>query len=160
MERFVSSAVPDIWQHDMKNNGDDNDFTDRLAIKSEWLNTACNHAVYALTDVFSQYFIVVSPLLLLNDPDLVVLPAGQVFAQPCLEILVLNNGSKFNASSTCSAPPRQDHAVSWHNVLFSGLEFTKLYKLNFHWICLQGQAVIFLRQEWDSKRINIRIPVY
>ena len=50
----------------MKNNGDDNDFTDRLAIKSEWLNTTCNHALYALTDVFSQYFAVVSPLLL-ND---------------------------------------------------------------------------------------------
>ena len=26
----------------------------RLAIKSEWLNTTCNHALYALTDVFSQ----------------------------------------------------------------------------------------------------------
>ena len=37
----------------LKDNGDDNDFPDRLAIKSEWLNTACNHAVYALTDVFS-----------------------------------------------------------------------------------------------------------
>ena len=30
----------------------------RLAIKSEWLNTTCNHALYALTDVFSQYFAV------------------------------------------------------------------------------------------------------
>jgi hypothetical protein len=91
----------------MKNNGDDNDFTDRLAI-----NTACNHAVYALTDVFSQYFALVSPLLLLND-----LLAQLCFQQDrsgisCLEILVLNNGSEFNASSTCSAPPRQDHAVS------------------------------------------------
>ena len=51
----------------LKDNGDDNDFPDRLAIKSEWLNTTCNHALYALTDVFSQYFAVVSPLLLLND---------------------------------------------------------------------------------------------
>ena len=25
-----------------------------MAIKSEWLNTTCNHALYALTDVFSQ----------------------------------------------------------------------------------------------------------
>ena len=50
----------------LKDNGDDNDFPDRLAIKSEWLNTTCNHALYALTDVFSQYFAVVSPLLL-ND---------------------------------------------------------------------------------------------
>lgn len=29
-------------------------FLNRLAIKSEWLNTTCNHALYALTDVFSQ----------------------------------------------------------------------------------------------------------
>ena len=53
----------------LKENGDDSDFPDRylhwsllifknplfrLAIKSEWLNTTCNHALYALTDVFSQ----------------------------------------------------------------------------------------------------------
>jgi len=89
----------------LKDNGDDDDFPDRLAIKSEWLNTTCNHALYALTDVFSQYFAVVSPLLL-ND----------LFAQlqwciqqdneqlsrsgiSCLENLVLSNGSKFNGES-------------------------------------------------------------
>ena len=60
----------------LKDNGDDNDFPDRLAIKSEWLNTTCNHALYALTDVFSQYF--APPTQRPARPALVVLPAGQV----------------------------------------------------------------------------------
>ena len=50
----------------LKDSDEDELSGDRLAVKAEWLNTTCNHALYALTDVFSQYFAVVSPLLL-ND---------------------------------------------------------------------------------------------
>ena len=77
----------------------------RLAIKSEWLNTTCNHALYALTDVFSQYFAVVSPLLL-NDLfaqlQWCIQQDNEQLARSgisCLENLVLSNGSKFNAES-------------------------------------------------------------
>jgi len=89
----------------LKDNGDDNDFPDRLAAKSEWLNTTCNHALYALTDVFSQYFAVVSPLLL-NDLfaqlQWCIQQDNEQLARSgisCLENLVLSNGSKFNAES-------------------------------------------------------------
>ena len=77
----------------------------RLAIKSEWLNTTCNHALYALTDVFSQYFAVVSPLLL-NDLfaqlQWCIQQDNEQLARSgisCLENLVLSNGPKFNAES-------------------------------------------------------------
>ena len=89
----------------LKEDGDDNDFPDRLAVKSEWLNTTCNHALYALTDVFSQYFAVVSPLLL-NDLfaqlQWCIQQDNEQLARSgisCLENLVLSNGSKFNAES-------------------------------------------------------------
>ena len=32
--------------------------------KTEWMTTTCNHALYALMDVFAQYFEVLSPVLL------------------------------------------------------------------------------------------------
>jgi len=89
----------------LKDNGDDNDFPDRLAIKSEWLNTTCNHALYALTDVFSQYFAVVSPLLLHDlfaQLQWCIQQDNEQLARSgisCLENLVLSNGSKFNAES-------------------------------------------------------------
>ena len=78
---------------------------ERLAITSEWLNTTCNHALYALTDVFSQYFAVVSPLLL-NDLfaqlQWCVQQDNEQLARSgisCLENLVLATGGKFNAES-------------------------------------------------------------
>jgi len=89
----------------LKENGDDSDFPDRLAIKSEWLNTTCNHALYALTDVFSQYFAVVSPLLLHDlfaQLQWCIQQDNEQLARSgisCLENLVLSNGSKFNAES-------------------------------------------------------------
>ena len=89
----------------LKDSGDDSDFPDRLAIKSEWLNTTCNHALYALTDVFSQYFAVVSPLLLHDlfaQLQWCIQQDNEQLARSgisCLENLVLSNGSKFNAES-------------------------------------------------------------
>ena len=89
----------------LKDSDEDGDLPDRLAVKSEWLNTTCNHALYALTDVFSQYFAVVSPLLL-NDLfaqlQWCIQQDNEQLARSgisCLENLVLSNGSKFNGES-------------------------------------------------------------
>lgn len=35
-----------------------------LIQKSEWMTTTCNHALYAVVDVFTQYFPVLSDVLL------------------------------------------------------------------------------------------------
>lgn len=32
--------------------------------KAEWMTTTCNHALYAIVDVFTQYFDILGPLLL------------------------------------------------------------------------------------------------
>ena len=32
--------------------------------KSEWMTTTCNHALYAIVDVFTQYYDVLHPILL------------------------------------------------------------------------------------------------
>lgn len=32
--------------------------------KTEWMTTTCNHALYAMADVFMQYFEVLAPVLL------------------------------------------------------------------------------------------------
>ena len=32
--------------------------------KAEWMTTTCNHALYAIVDVFTQYYDVLSPILL------------------------------------------------------------------------------------------------
>lgn len=70
--------------------------------KAEWMTTTCNHALYAIVDVFSQFYDVLGPLLL-----------GQLYSQllwcvqqdneqlarsgtNCLENLVISNGIKFN----------------------------------------------------------------
>jgi hypothetical protein len=85
--------------------GTEEESAERLAITSEWLNTTCNHALYALTDVFSQYFAVVSPLLLHDlfaQLQWCVQQDNEQLARSgisCLENLVLANGGKFNAES-------------------------------------------------------------
>ncbi len=85
--------------------GSEEESAERLAITSEWLNTTCNHALYALTDVFSQYFAVVSPLLLHDlfaQLQWCVQQDNEQLARSgisCLENLVLANGGKFNAES-------------------------------------------------------------
>jgi brefeldin A-inhibited guanine nucleotide-exchange protein len=39
-------------------------FTLSALQKAEWMTTTCNHALYAIVDVFTQYFDVLGPLLL------------------------------------------------------------------------------------------------
>nr|KAF7438403.1 hypothetical protein H0235_000794 [Vespula pensylvanica] len=70
--------------------------------KAEWMTTTCNHALYAIVDVFSQFYDTLGPLLL-----------GQLYSQllwcvqqdneqlarsgtNCLENLVISNGIKFD----------------------------------------------------------------
>ncbi|XP_066588136.1 brefeldin A-inhibited guanine nucleotide-exchange protein 1 [Prorops nasuta] len=79
--------------------------------KAEWMTTTCNHALYAIVDVFSQFYDILGPLLL-----------GQLYSQllwcvqqdneqlarsgtNCLENLVISNGIKFDEETwekTCS----------------------------------------------------------
>ncbi|GAB5569119.1 brefeldin A-inhibited guanine nucleotide-exchange protein 2 isoform X1 [Prionailurus iriomotensis] len=75
--------------------------------KSEWMTTTCNHALYAICDVFTQFYEALNEVLL-----------SDVFAQlqwyneqlarsgtNCLENLVISNGEKFSPDvwdETCS----------------------------------------------------------
>ena len=70
--------------------------------KAEWMTTTCNHALYAIIDVFTQYFDVLGDLLL---PDLYtqlhwcVQQDNEQLARSgtnCLENLVISNGFKFS----------------------------------------------------------------
>ncbi len=69
--------------------------------KGEWMMTTCNHALYAIVDVFSQYYDSLAPILL---PDIYqqlfwcVQQGNEQLARSainCLENLVLTNGEKF-----------------------------------------------------------------
>ena len=75
---------------------------DRCTEKAEWMTTTCNHALYAIVDVFTQYFEVLGPLLL---DDLYaqlrwcVQQHNEQLARSgtnCLENLVNSNGHKFD----------------------------------------------------------------
>lgn len=70
--------------------------------KAEWMTTTCNHALYAIVDVFTQYFDILGPLLL---EDLYVRlhwcvqQDNEQLARSgtnCLENLVISNGHKFD----------------------------------------------------------------
>lgn len=78
--------------------------------KAEWMTTTCNHALYAIVDVFTQYFDVLGPLLLrdlYNQLQWCVQQNNEQLARSgtnCLENLVISNGSKFDDetwSDTC-----------------------------------------------------------
>lgn len=70
--------------------------------KAEWMTTTCNHALYAIVDVFSQYFDVLGPLLLqelYTQLQWCVQQANEQLARSgtnCLENLVISNGHKFD----------------------------------------------------------------
>lgn len=69
--------------------------------KNEWMKTTCNHALYAIIDVFTQYFDVLGPLLLSNlytQLHWCVQQNNEQLARSgtnCLENLVISNGLKF-----------------------------------------------------------------
>ncbi|XP_026283039.1 brefeldin A-inhibited guanine nucleotide-exchange protein 1 isoform X2 [Frankliniella occidentalis] len=70
--------------------------------KAEWMTTTCNHALYAIIDVFTQYFDTLGPLLLgdlYSQLHWCVQQDNEQLARSgtnCLENLVISNGLKFN----------------------------------------------------------------
>ncbi|XP_065921136.1 brefeldin A-inhibited guanine nucleotide-exchange protein 1 isoform X3 [Magallana gigas] len=79
--------------------------------KAEWMTTTCNHALYAIVDVFTQYYEILSPVLLTelyNQLHWCVKQDNEQLARSgtnCLENLVISNGAKFSSSvwhQTCS----------------------------------------------------------
>ncbi|KAK4872850.1 hypothetical protein RN001_014879 [Aquatica leii] len=70
--------------------------------KAEWMTTTCNHALYAIVDVFTQYFDVLGPLLLeelYSQLHWCVQQDNEQLARSgtnCLENLVNSNGQKFS----------------------------------------------------------------
>lgn len=69
--------------------------------KAEWMTTTCNHALYAIVDVFTQYFDILGPLLLeelYTQLRWCVQQNNEQLARSgtnCLENLVISNGTKF-----------------------------------------------------------------
>lgn len=79
--------------------------------KAEWMTTTCNHALYAIVDVFTQFFDMLGPLLLqdlYSQLQWCVQQNNEQLARSgtnCLENLVISNGSKFEKDTwdaTCS----------------------------------------------------------
>ncbi|BFY99374.1 hypothetical protein BsWGS_02414 [Bradybaena similaris] len=73
--------------------------------KAEWMTTTCNHALYAIVDVFSQYYEQLSPLLLTDLYQMLQWCVAQENEQlarsgtNCMENLVISNGSKFSSDA-------------------------------------------------------------
>ncbi|CAG2172912.1 unnamed protein product [Oppiella nova] len=69
--------------------------------KSEWMTTTCNHALYSVIDVFTQYFDTLSPLLLSDVYSQLLWCVRQQNEQlarsgtNCLENLVISCGMKY-----------------------------------------------------------------
>ncbi|KOX73316.1 Brefeldin A-inhibited guanine nucleotide-exchange protein 2 [Melipona quadrifasciata] len=79
--------------------------------KAEWMTTTCNHALYAIVDVFSQFYDILGPLLLEQLYSQLLWCVQQDNEQlarsgtNCLENLVISNGIKFDEQTwekTCS----------------------------------------------------------
>ncbi|KAJ8664573.1 hypothetical protein QAD02_006235 [Eretmocerus hayati] len=70
--------------------------------KAEWMTTTCNHALYAIVDVFSQFYDTLGPLLLEQLYAQLLWCVQQDNEQlarsgtNCLENLVIGNGAKFD----------------------------------------------------------------
>ncbi|XP_022248093.1 brefeldin A-inhibited guanine nucleotide-exchange protein 1-like isoform X1 [Limulus polyphemus] len=75
---------------------------EKQAEKSEWMTTTCNHALYGIVDVFTQYYEILGPLLLDNlysQLHWCVQQDNEQLARSgtnCLENLVISNGMKFD----------------------------------------------------------------
>ncbi|XP_035208978.1 brefeldin A-inhibited guanine nucleotide-exchange protein 1-like isoform X2 [Stegodyphus dumicola] len=70
--------------------------------KNEWMTTTCNHALYSVVDVFTQYYEVLNELMLdslYSQLQLCVQQDNEQLARSgtnCLENLVISNGVKFS----------------------------------------------------------------
>uniref|UniRef100_A0A8C5NE94 SEC7 domain-containing protein n=1 Tax=Gouania willdenowi TaxID=441366 RepID=A0A8C5NE94_GOUWI len=81
--------------------------------KAEWMTTTCNHALYAICDVFTQYFESLNEVLLddiLAQLYWCVQQDNEQLARSgtnCLENVVILNGEKFSPETwdkTCNSP--------------------------------------------------------
>ncbi|CAL8096814.1 unnamed protein product [Orchesella dallaii] len=79
--------------------------------KAEWMTTTCNHALFAIVDVFTQYYESLGPLLMediFTQLSWCVQQDHEQLARTgthCFEHLVISSGSKFSSgawNSTCS----------------------------------------------------------
>jgi brefeldin A-inhibited guanine nucleotide-exchange protein len=85
----------------------------------EWMDTTCNHTLYAMTDVFNEFFPKLAPLLLqdlLGQFEWCVLQDNDQLAKSsvsCLENLVITNRLVLNyIHHHCFCDPRFDHILS------------------------------------------------
>jgi len=75
---------------------------DQLSEKSDWLNTTCNHALYAMVDVITQYFDLIGALLIEDFIAQLLWCVTQENEQlarsgvNCFENLVISNGPKLD----------------------------------------------------------------
>uniref|UniRef100_A0A146LI66 Brefeldin A-inhibited guanine nucleotide-exchange protein 2 n=2 Tax=Lygus hesperus TaxID=30085 RepID=A0A146LI66_LYGHE len=106
-------------------------------MKAEWMTTTCNHALYAIVDVFTQYFPVLGPLLLQDlynqllwcvqqttSPNLPLFAAeNEQLARSgtnCLENLVISTGQQFTDKTwdmTCKCLLDMFQSTAPHDLL-------------------------------------------
>ncbi|XP_068200225.1 brefeldin A-inhibited guanine nucleotide-exchange protein 1-like isoform X2 [Palaemon carinicauda] len=102
------------------------ELSERQTEKNEWMTTTCNHALYSIVDVFTQYFEVLSPILLedlYTQLHWCVQQDNEQLARSgtnCLENLVISNGPKFTESTwdkTCQCLLDIFHSTLPHALL-------------------------------------------
>uniref|UniRef100_A0A8C7UMH4 ADP-ribosylation factor guanine nucleotide-exchange factor 2 (brefeldin A-inhibited) n=1 Tax=Oncorhynchus mykiss TaxID=8022 RepID=A0A8C7UMH4_ONCMY len=118
--------------------------------KHEWMTTTCNHALYAICDVFTQFYEPLSEVLLADiftQLQWCVRQDNEQLARSgtnCLENLVILNGEKFSPevwNATCSCmldifQTTSPHALLTWRPAGQEEELSRSYK--------QGDRVIFL----------------
>ncbi|KAK2184722.1 hypothetical protein NP493_255g01035 [Ridgeia piscesae] len=94
--------------------------------KTEWMTTTCNHALYAIVDVFTQFYDILWPILLQELYDQLrwcVQQDNEQLARSgtnCLENLVICNGHKFSDDvwdKTCNCISTIFQATIPHSLL-------------------------------------------
>uniref|UniRef100_A0A7N8Y5P8 ADP-ribosylation factor guanine nucleotide-exchange factor 2 (brefeldin A-inhibited) n=1 Tax=Mastacembelus armatus TaxID=205130 RepID=A0A7N8Y5P8_9TELE len=98
--------------------------------KTEWMTTTCNHALYAICDVFTQFYEPLSEILLADiftQLQWCVRQDNEQLARSgtnCLENLVILNGEKFSPdvwNITCSCMLEIFQNTSPHAVIVNGV---------------------------------------
>ncbi|CEF68473.1 LD29171p [Strongyloides ratti] len=86
--------------------------------KNEWMTTTCNHALYAVVDVFTKFYNSLIPTQMLAFYELLYFFTEQLendnlsrSAINCLEILILSCGEKFNTEMW-------DHTIDLYERIF------------------------------------------
>ncbi|XP_024084043.1 brefeldin A-inhibited guanine nucleotide-exchange protein 1 isoform X3 [Cimex lectularius] len=94
--------------------------------KAEWMTTTCNHALYAIVDVFTQYFHILGPLLLEDLYNQLLWCVRQKNEQlatsgtNCLENLVISTGQQFTEQTwdmTCQCLLKMFQSTAPHGLL-------------------------------------------